>query len=1448
MGQQLSITAQTAPSIAISSYVDIIKDVHYLSQLNSSRFLKTCKALDRHGEIIIKIFLKTDPLPLKHILDQVAADAVKLQDLPNVLHYATVFETERAGYLIRQHMNSNLYNRLCSRPFFKNIELKFLCFQLLNVLNNVHSRGCLHGDIKLENLLITSGNWVLLTDFSKNIKPVFIPEDNPNEYSFYFNTSQRNACYLAPERFNNKKLSKSYDEFAGLTKEMDIFSAGCCVFEIFKEASEPLFTFSEIFKYKNNELDIRQKLSQEFQNDKYICELIMDMVDLYSEKRLNAGELLDKYRNTIFPDYFYSVMYTIVQQLVTHDSDFSSTFGKPISNQMNTKFNISLPNKFLSLQVTTESVFHSFWEKLETVCSSMHYPMKKSHADEHLPIDAPFVKLCTSTTIQLQKYDSFKGKEPSVVDQSALSIIAVLTSFLRTLKTSQSQIYCMDTLIVLSQYIDDGSKIDNVLPYFVMMLSSKNSEVQVVALQKCLLLLGLLSHIDQDNESLLIDYVLPKFRFLLQNMKHDIYGKIVFAQSMSALTNVIFSFHDLVLENHLNSDDEIDENILHFNSKVLKYMELLTVALLTDENTHVRIAFLKNIAPICRLFGKERSSDIILSHLITYLNDKSAALRVQFIETISGISVLLGTISFEQYILPLMVQALTDPEESVATTTLKTLYSMVKIGLLKAQYFADTCANVAPLVLHPNENIRQFSLSIVVCVMSKMRTSEKYCILYPIIKPYFDFELEMTQDLMTLGVKKSLPRKIYNLFYTWCLNFSNSLFWKKKTQDTNVDVFGNNLVEFVTRDYLTKTYGFRGSNLPKEMLLSKDHHTSLDVPLSMEDKKWMDKILKAGLKEDDTWKLAVLRTYVFKVAKMSPRKPFEKSFQNEPLVLEHLLTERRILPRNVFLKINFLPEYRKETLHIISKPKNITVPHPSAVMDSDFSTNEDSIDQLPPKAISSNGSLFLANKAKPTRVSNFDNVYVQLESSSSLPVAGANSIRLKEAVKTKYTVSNSYEGTSEPIKKFLKTMSVSPSITSLKEFGAFVDSTNEIKQESASKLQGTYSSCVAENDDNGTSTVTAVACSLFKPHMVIGTDTGRIEIYDIQQLHENKIFSSLFHFNVKREITSIEFLQGFDVFVVATKEGRIMLYRFELNEGQLSLTLSNVQIVSVYDFDNEKEFGIAIQTMGGSNLNCFFVLSNKGNIIEFDAKTMKPLLVFTNERKHGAVTSFTVAPRKDWMVVGTIKGVLTLWDLRLNCVVKVWCFGDCTPIYNLFDYSFFNKQESSEDRKILVVGGSSTCTASLWDLTKLQCKAVIAKSVTDSTVKIDDFVARDVDFDTSAPSIDALQLNAFVLQVVKDDILIWDSNKKDITSLSLLNGKTSGRVLVGSEKSIGGYKVTKLTSAFSIVERVNTSVTEKHSRSDLNNNDVEFLKALHTTQGLPILAIVSNRGRIDVYS
>jgi phosphoinositide-3-kinase regulatory subunit 4 len=70
----------------------------------------------------------------------------------------------------------------------------------LLALAQCHKRGVCHGDIKPENAALSSWDWAYLVDFAP-FKPTLLPADNPADFSFFFDTSGRRKCYLAPERF-----------------------------------------------------------------------------------------------------------------------------------------------------------------------------------------------------------------------------------------------------------------------------------------------------------------------------------------------------------------------------------------------------------------------------------------------------------------------------------------------------------------------------------------------------------------------------------------------------------------------------------------------------------------------------------------------------------------------------------------------------------------------------------------------------------------------------------------------------------------------------------------------------------------------------------------------------------------------------------------------------------------------------------------------------------------------------------------------------------------------------------------------------------------------------------------------------------------------------------------------------------------------------------------------
>lgn len=134
-----------------------------------------------------------------------------------------------------------------------------------------------HGDIKSENILVTSWNWVYITDFA-SFKPTFLPLDNPSDFAFFYDTSGRRSCYVAPERFyisekasDNTRRLPSYEDPSlsrseaakkegRVTEAMDVFSAGCVLAELFLEGTA-LFTLSQLFKYRSGEFDPDSHLS-----------------------------------------------------------------------------------------------------------------------------------------------------------------------------------------------------------------------------------------------------------------------------------------------------------------------------------------------------------------------------------------------------------------------------------------------------------------------------------------------------------------------------------------------------------------------------------------------------------------------------------------------------------------------------------------------------------------------------------------------------------------------------------------------------------------------------------------------------------------------------------------------------------------------------------------------------------------------------------------------------------------------------------------------------------------------------------------------------------------------------------------------------------------------------------------------------------------------------------
>ncbi|XP_055958193.1 phosphoinositide 3-kinase regulatory subunit 4 [Patella vulgata] len=324
MGNQLT---GIAPSqiLPVEQYLADIGDYEYQTSLGSTRFFKVARAKYKEGQLVVKVFVIHDPsLPLqihKHKLEEIVQ---RLKSTSNCLPFQKAIQSDKAGLIFRQYVKDSLYDRISTRPFLNMIEKKWIAFQLLCALNQSHRVKVFHGDIKSENVMITGWTWLLLTDFA-SFKPTYLPEDNPSDFSYFFDTSRRRTCYIAPERFieggwrnqeaagnaNNIDLTSSEIKIGDLTPAMDIFSAGCVITELFTDGTTP-FDLSQLLAYRSGEYSpwkILEKIP-----DQHVRELVRHMIQKDPKHRLSAEEYLVKQRGKAFPEYFYTFLKIYLQQ------------------------------------------------------------------------------------------------------------------------------------------------------------------------------------------------------------------------------------------------------------------------------------------------------------------------------------------------------------------------------------------------------------------------------------------------------------------------------------------------------------------------------------------------------------------------------------------------------------------------------------------------------------------------------------------------------------------------------------------------------------------------------------------------------------------------------------------------------------------------------------------------------------------------------------------------------------------------------------------------------------------------------------------------------------------------------------------------------------------------------------------------------------------------------
>lgn len=118
--------------------------------MGSTRFLKVARAQSNEGTVVVKVFVRHN-FNLSLAMHEESFEKIKtsLCSSVNCLVFKNYFVSDRAGFIVRQYVKYNLYDRISTRPFLTSVEKKWITFQILCALHQTHKQKICHGDIKV---------------------------------------------------------------------------------------------------------------------------------------------------------------------------------------------------------------------------------------------------------------------------------------------------------------------------------------------------------------------------------------------------------------------------------------------------------------------------------------------------------------------------------------------------------------------------------------------------------------------------------------------------------------------------------------------------------------------------------------------------------------------------------------------------------------------------------------------------------------------------------------------------------------------------------------------------------------------------------------------------------------------------------------------------------------------------------------------------------------------------------------------------------------------------------------------------------------------------------------------------------------------------------------------------------------------------------------------------
>jgi len=748
--------------------------------LSDNKLFKTYSFLvEGESNIMMKVYIKRDNTSLtKHELSLNYMQKIfNLNVFPNLLPYTRLINDPDFFAIIRPKVNITLSHRLQTVPTLSAVEKRWIVFQLMTAIFNLHDSGLYHGAITSSNVLLTTWDHVFLADFAW-FAPNYIYEDQMGDINYYHPTAIF-KCNLAPEKF----ISRDYKEVGSLqwfhenirevSKEtmanlqsMDIFSLGCVIAEIMLDGTS-LFRYEQLLAYRRGEYSPDDKI--DMIQDERVKRIIYDMIQKDPSQRKGIVDLLKEWANEVAPPSFSKILYSINSSLISQNFVLPDQRIALIRELLGPIYETILeeplcqhfePLPLVLQQSQILKLFNGYFQMIQPDFSDL-LKIEKMDFSEKQPRSEGFEMIANIDpkdlrTIMTVKQVIGRGislndeliKEKKGKNQELLLIALMICSNIRNVRYLSSALVGLEMLANFSYYFVDQTNLHIIIPYLFSLFDEQNPRIVIATFNIACDILSRMTKpiLYRSDRQLFEDQIFPNL-LKVYNM-NDIAAKSAFVGRMHQIikfgSNFIsegLKFDYKVKKNEIQTTDETQEAHMPGDIEV-KNVSDETIVKLEEEKesklaeeinkeirkwkltfvTYIQEVFSSQIFEVNEMLlknfanlGRELGPEMTENIIVPHV---VAALndnrsKLTSLREIEKLIDLTSEKTINGLLKPVLEKCMFDPDEQNVFQSVKNLNKIMKLKKLDLKDPSFITNYLLPLAIHPSAWIREQVLELI---------------------------------------------------------------------------------------------------------------------------------------------------------------------------------------------------------------------------------------------------------------------------------------------------------------------------------------------------------------------------------------------------------------------------------------------------------------------------------------------------------------------------------------------------------------------------------------------------------------------------------------------------------------------------------------------------------------------------------------------------------------